>query len=143
MTVTERLEETQIATSAPLIQLTITAASKIQSMLDDNKLEGHGLRVFVAGGGCSGVQYGLGIAAGTREFDTVIESYGVKVFVDPTSLMYLEGSVIDFDDSPMGGGFRVDNPQPQTAASCDCGHSYQAQSSAAPAGGCGSGCACV
>ena len=111
------------------------AASKIQSLLAERNLTEHGLRVFVAGGGCSGMQYGMAIEPEAGEFDTVIDSNGVRVFVDPTSMMYLAGSTVDYVDNLMGGGFRIDNPN--AVSTCGCGHSFRTQGAAgASDGGC-------
>ena len=112
-----------------VVSLTDNASSRVKNLLGERNLEGYGLRVFVSGGGCSGMQYGMGLDAEAREFDTIVETGGVKVFIDPTSVMYLEGSVIDFEDNLMGGGFRVDNPQ--AVASCGCGHSFRTEGSSA------------
>lgn len=131
--VVEEAEET--------ITLLPAAVKKIQNLFTERNLAGHGLRVFVAGGGCSGMQYGMAIEKEAGEFDNVFEQEGVKVFVDPTSMMYLHGSTVDYVDNLMGGGFRIDNPN--AVASCGCGHSFRTAGSAAPAegGGCGnSGC---
>jgi len=112
------------------------AANKVRTLLAERDLAGHGLRVFVAGGGCSGMQYGMAIEREPGEFDSVFEYEGVKVFVDPTSLMYLAGSSIDYVDNLMGGGFRIDNPKAVTT--CGCGHSFRTTGSAgATGGGCG------
>ena len=69
---------------AEAITLLPAAADKIRSLLTERNLVDHGLRVFVAGGGCSGMQYGMAIEKEPGEFDTIIESNGVRVFVDPT-----------------------------------------------------------
>lgn len=124
---------------APAITLTSVAAAKVRALLAERNLPNHGLRVFVSGGGCSGMQYGMAIEGQPREFDTVVEDGGVKVIVDPTSMMYLEGATIDYVDNLMGGGFRIDNPN--AVASCGCGHSFRTSGSPAPAasGGCGCG----
>ncbi len=112
------------------------AAEKVKSLLTERNLPGHGLRVFVAGGGCSGLQYGMAIEKEPGEFDTVYESNGVKVFVDPTSVMYLAGSTVDYVESLMGGGFRIENPN--AVSTCGCGHSFR--TSGSPAAAEGSGC---
>ena len=65
-------------------------------MLAERNIPNHGLRVFVSGGGCSGLQYGMAFEAQAREFDTVVDQNGVKLFIDPTSLMYLAGASVDF-----------------------------------------------
>ncbi len=113
------------------------AAEKIRSLLSERNLAEHGLRVFVSGGGCSGMQYGMAIESQPGEFDTIFESNGVKVFVDPTSMMYLGGSTVDYVDNLMGGGFRIDNPQ--AVSTCGCGHSFRTQGQAGPASGAGCG----
>jgi iron-sulfur cluster assembly protein len=126
---------------APTLSLTPVAASKVKGILAERNLPEHGLRVFVSGGGCSGMQYGMAIEGSPREFDTVVEHDGVKIIVDPTSMMYLGGSVIDFVENLMGGGFKIENPN--ATATCGCGHSFRTGGGAAPAsgGGCGAdGC---
>ena len=81
------------------------------------------------------MQYGMAIEPEAGEFDTVIDSNGVRVFVDPTSMMYLAGSTVDYVDNLMGGGFRIDNPN--AVSTCGCGHSFRTQGAAgASDGGC-------
>lgn len=112
------------------------AIAKIKSLLAERNMPGYGLRVFVAGGGCSGMQYGMAIEPEPGEFDNVFEKEGVKVFVDATSMMYLGGASIDFVDNLMGGGFRIDNPQ--AVSTCGCGHSFRTSGSPGASGaGCG------
>tara|TARA_B100000745_G_scaffold196270_1_gene129302 strand:- start:141 stop:572 length:432 start_codon:yes stop_codon:yes gene_type:complete len=126
---------------APSIALTPTAVDKIRNLLSEKDTPSHGLRVFVSGGGCSGLQYGMALEPDSREYDTVIEANDVKIFVDPTSMMHLGGVSIDYAGDLIGGGFRIDNPNAVTT--CGCGHSFKTQDSApAPSGGgCGSsGC---
>jgi iron-sulfur cluster assembly protein len=119
---------------APAILLTELAASKLQNILAEKNMPDHGLRVFVAGGGCSGLQYGMAFESQPRDMDTVIDAHGLRVYVDPVSLDYLYGASIDFVDSLMGGGFRIENPN--AVAACGCGQSFRTKSSGeAPAGG--------
>jgi iron-sulfur cluster assembly accessory protein len=121
----------------PILSVTPLAAAKIQELLQARSIPNHALRVFVAGGGCSGLQYGMAFEEGPQEFDNVVETEGVRLIVDPTSVMYLGGATIDFVDSLMGGGFRIDNPN--AVSSCGCGHSFRTSGeSSADAGGCGS-----
>ena len=123
------------------IQLTSSAAEMVRNLLIQKNVPDYGLRVFVSGGGCSGMQYGMALDAEPGENDIVVDSDGVQIFVDSISMMYLTGSVVDYEDSIMGGGFRVDNPN--AVSSCGCGHSFKTSgsgSSPAPAGG--GGCAC-
>jgi iron-sulfur cluster assembly accessory protein len=123
------------------IQLTQTAASMVRNLLVQKNVPNHGLRVFVSGGGCSGMQYGMALEAEPRPYDHVIERDGVKVFVDPTSMMYLSGAAIDYEDNLMGGGFRIDNPN--AVSSCGCGHSFKTAAHGADAGHAGGGgCGC-
>lgn len=116
------------------------AADKIKSLLAERNLTEHGLRVFVAGGGCSGMQYGMAIEREAGEFDTIFESGGVKVFVDPTSMMYLGGATVDYVDNLMGGGFRIDNPN--AVSTCGCGHSFKTSGQAGQEQAHGDGCGC-
>ena len=125
------------------IQLTEAAADTVRNLLIQKEVPDYGLRIFVSGGGCSGMQYGMALDAGAGENDMVFEDSGVKIFVDSISMMYLSGSVVDYEDSLMGGGFRVDNPN--AASSCGCGHSFKTDSSTGAqssgysgGGGCGS-----
>jgi iron-sulfur cluster assembly accessory protein len=107
-----------------MINVTELAASKITELLDEENKAGAGLRVFVQGGGCSGFQYGLMIeendAAG--DADQVFESNGVKLFIDPISIRYLEGAEVDFVDNITGGGFTIKNPNAKST--CGCGSSF-------------------
>jgi iron-sulfur cluster assembly protein len=132
--------ETQVETAA--ITMTAAAEGKLRELLNARNIPTHGLRVFVAGGGCSGLQYGMAFEAESREFDTVVEQNGVRLFVDPTSMMYLGGASIDFVDSLMGGGFKIENPNAVSA--CGCGSSFKTKDSGAADEGssCGSGCGC-
>src|SRR5579859_1773626 len=110
-------------TDISVLSVTPLAAAKIQELLVARNIPGHALRVFVAGGGCSGLQYGMSFVEGAEEFDTVIEKDGVRLIIDPTSLLYIGGATIDFVDSLMGGGFRIDNPN--AVSTCGCGHSFR------------------
>jgi iron-sulfur cluster assembly protein len=120
------------------IAITSAAVDKVRQLLTERNLPDHGLRVFVAGGGCSGMQYGMSLEANPREFDHVMETNGVKLYVDPTSMMYLSGANIDYVDNLMGGGFRIDNPN--AVATCGCGHSFRTSEASAHAAGGGCGC---
>ncbi len=119
----------------PVLTVTPLAAAKIQELLQARNIPGYALRVFVAGGGCSGLQYGMAFEEGPQEFDAVVESDGVRLLVDPTSIMYIGGATIDFVDSLMGGGFRIDNPN--AVSTCGCGQSFRT-SGESSAGGCSS-----
>jgi len=124
-----------------MVTLTDKAAAEIRAIMEQNGGTYAGLRVFVAGGGCSGLSYGMEIAdqAATAE-DQVFESGGVQVIVDGQSYEYLKGAVIDFDDALTGGGFKINNPN--AAKSCGCGSSFATdeEGGATQGGGCGGGC---
>jgi iron-sulfur cluster assembly protein len=108
-----------------MITLTELAASRLQTLLQEKDLPEHGLRVFVQGGGCAGLQYGMAFESTAREDDTVVETKGVRLFVDPFSARCLDGASIDYQDTAMGGGFRVDNPNAR--AVCACGTSFRTE----------------
>ncbi len=113
-----------------VISMTPAAITKIKALMAEKQLEGYGLRIFVAGGGCSGLQYGMAFDNNPQEEDSITEVEGVKVFVDPVSLQYIRGSSVDFVDTLMSSGFRIDNPN--AVATCGCGNSFRtAQSGAA------------
>jgi iron-sulfur cluster assembly protein len=130
------LEQVQTDT----VYLTESAVSMVRNLLVQKNVPDYGLRVFVAGGGCSGLQYGMALEAEARPYDHVVEQEGVKIFIDPTSMMYLGQATIDYEDSLMGGGFRIENPNAVT--SCGCGSSFKPKN--APGGGYdnGGGCSC-
>jgi iron-sulfur cluster assembly protein len=107
-----------------ILTVTPQAAEVIRNLIVQRNLTDHALRVFVAGGGCSGLSYGMAFESNIQEYDTVVEvGDGVRVVIDDTSLMYLQGSTIDYVDSLMGGGFRIENPN--AVSTCGCGHSFR------------------
>jgi iron-sulfur cluster assembly protein len=108
-----------------MINLTEVAATQLYSMLLAEGLPDHGLRVFVQGGGCAGLQYGMAYERAAREDDIVLEIDDVRLYVDPFSAGYLEGATIDYEDTQRGSGFRVDNPN--ATASCACGNSFRSE----------------
>jgi len=120
-----------------MISMTTEAVGQLREFLVEQGTPDHALRVFVAPGGCSGLQYGMTIDEVADDGDEVVETDGVKVLVDNFSVMYLEGAEIDYVNSLMGGGFTVSNPN--AVAGCACGHSFDAGGNAGTAQGCGSG----
>ena len=109
-----------------MINVSETAAAKITELLSEENKTGSGLRVFVQGGGCSGFQYGLMIEEnGQGAGDQVYESHGVKLFVDPISVRYLNGAEVDFVDTVTGGGFTIKNPN--ATSTCGCGSSFSVE----------------
>jgi iron-sulfur cluster assembly protein len=120
-----------------MITITSEAAGQLKSFLADNGSPEAGLRVFVAPGGCSGLQYGMTIEDNAEDGDEVIETDGVRLLVDNFSAMYLMGAEVDYVNSLMGGGFTVHNPN--AVSGCACGHSFNAGENAQTANGCGCG----
>ena len=123
-----------------IVTITPSAATKLASVMAEKQLDGYALRVFVAGGGCSGLQYGMTFDNESFPGDTEFETSGLMVRVDSQSAQYISGANIDFIDSMMGGGFKIDNPN--AVSSCGCGSSFRPREEAgeAPArqgGGCG------
>jgi len=105
------------------IHLTDKAVEQVKRLMQQNSIpESHGLRVSVKGGGCSGLSYVLGFDDKPGDKDTILEAAGVRVFVDPKSLFYLSGTVLDFSDGLNGKGFVFNNPQAKKT--CGCGSSF-------------------
>ncbi|HUH97680.1 MAG TPA: iron-sulfur cluster assembly accessory protein [Anaerolineales bacterium] len=108
------------------ITLSPAASSAINNILTERKLEGYALRIFVSGGGCCGVNFGMALENNIRDEDTTFDANGVKVVVDEVSAGYLQGAHIDFVDDPeRGAGFTVDSPNVQAhehaEGECTCG----------------------
>lgn len=124
------------------VTLTEKAATEIKSLFERQGIENAALRVFVSGGGCSGLQYGMAIADEVEEGDVEFEQHGVRILVDPLSMNYISGASVDYVDDVMGGGFKIDNPN--AVRSCGCGSSFSTEDEAGGcgSGGCGSGCGC-
>ncbi len=109
----------------PLIEVTSTAEERIRALLTrDGKLETHGLRLKVVGGGCSGLRYELSFDDEVSEADTTLESGDVKLIVDEKSALYLAGTTLDFVDSLQESGFKMLNPNARNT--CGCGESFGA-----------------
>jgi iron-sulfur cluster insertion protein len=104
-----------------MITLTEPAIAKIQDLLAEENTPGLVLRVFVQGGGCSGMQYGFTFDQGRSEDDFDIPA-AVPVVVDSMSMQYLQGATINYREDLMGSSFVIDNPQAQTT--CGCGSSF-------------------
>ena len=103
------------------INVTENAAKQIRTQIT-KRGHGIGLRVGVKGGGCSGFSYVLDLTESQKETDEVFEQHGIKIICDPKSLLYLNGTTIDFKDEIMGRGFVFQNPNAST--SCGCGSSF-------------------
>jgi iron-sulfur cluster assembly protein/iron-sulfur cluster insertion protein len=107
--------------SSDMISLTPDAAKQVKVLQDEIGNAEKRLRVLVETGGCSGFQYGMSFDV-RKSDDLVVESNGVEILVDPTSMTYLEGSEVDFDDGLQGKGFEIRNPNAE--ATCGCGKSF-------------------
>lgn len=116
------------AAPQPVLAITQTAADRLSAMMREKELDGYALRVFVSGGGCSGLQYGMTFDNEVREGDNDFVSSDLRILVDPISARYLQGASVDFVDSLMGGGFKIENPN--AVSGCGCGHSFRAQDDA-------------
>jgi len=126
--------ETKILTptETAIITLTTAASDAVKNILTERKLEGYALRVYVAGGGCCGVNFGMALDNNFRDVDTTIDTNGVKVVIDEVSIDYLRGATIDFVNDPVrGAGFAVDSPNTQAhehgEGECGCGGSCSCQ----------------
>ena len=108
-----------------MITLTELAAAQLRNLLQEKAQSEQGLRVFVHTGGCAGLQYGMAFEAKAREGDTILESQGVRLYVDPFSASHLTGACIEYVDDPGGVGFRVENPNAVTV--CACGLSFRVE----------------
>lgn len=104
-----------------MITLTPRAAAQVRTLQSAQADAPGRLRLLVESGGCSGFQYGMSFD-GAKPDDAEFESEGVRIVLDPTSLAYLDGSLVDFDDGLHGKGFEIRNPNAQST--CGCGKSF-------------------
>src|ERR1044071_765242 len=129
----QELETKTITTiDTSVITLTTAASDTIKNILTERNLEGYALRVYVAGGGCCGVNFGMALDNNFRDVDTTFDVDGVKVVVDEVSIDYLRGAHIDYVNDPVrGAGFAVDSPSAQAhdhgEGGCGCGGSCSCQ----------------
>jgi iron-sulfur cluster assembly protein len=105
-----------------MVTLTESAVSEIKRLMEAQSLQNVGLRMGVKGGGCSGLSYTLNFEPEVREGDQVFEISGIKVVVDHKSLLYLEGTTLDYVNGLSGTGFKFVNPN--ATRSCGCGSSF-------------------
>jgi iron-sulfur cluster assembly accessory protein len=105
-----------------MIDLTEKAASQILKLQNEKNIQDpQRLRIFVEAGGCSGLEYGMSFDE-PKSDDVVLQSQGIEFLMDPSSLEFLKGSVVDFDDGLTGKGFDIRNPN--AANTCGCGKSF-------------------
>jgi iron-sulfur cluster assembly protein len=113
------------AESAPVdLKLTDSAVRQVKHLLSRDQREGHGLRVSIADGGCSGFSYKLDFEKEEKSGDIVLRFDDLNVFIDPQSVSYLNGTIIDFTSGLYGGGFKFSNPN--ATGTCGCGTSFSA-----------------
>ena len=135
---TKTVTETETIT----INLSTAASDAVKNILAERKLEGYGLRVYVAGGGCCGVNFGMALDNNFRDVDTTFDLNGIKVVVDEVSIDYLRGASIDYVNDPVrGAGFAVDSPNAK-GGECSCGNGGHAHASSGSCGCGGGSCAC-
>lgn len=121
------------------ITLSERAACELRDLMASEGKMDAALRIWVAGGGCSGLQYGMAIDDQPAEDgDQSFEHHGVKILIDGMSINYMEGATVDFVDDDLGGGFKIENPN--ATGSCGCGSSFKTEGGP-EGGGCGS-CGC-
>ena len=132
-----------------LFTLTPAASQAVKDILEQRNLEGYALRVYVASGGCCGVNFGMALDNNFRDIDTLFDADGVQVVVDNMSMDYLREASIDFVNDPQhGAGFAVNSPNAKKGhghehgeGGCACGSNSSSDGSGS--GGCGGGsCGC-
>ena len=104
------------------IVITERASEKVFAFMEQQGKKGWGLRVRVAGGGCSGLQYQLELEDAAKPGDKVIDAGTLKIFVDLKSALYLAGAEIDYVEEMMASGFKITNPNARST--CGCGQSF-------------------
>lgn len=132
-----------VTLEAPVVTSAVTisdrAAAELLDLKSGQNRPDSALRIWVAGGGCSGLQYGMALDDDKEADDQEFTHNGVKIWIDSLSLGYMEGAIVDYVDDVLGGGFKIENPQ--ATSSCGCGSSFKTEGSTCGSGGCGSGCA--
>ena len=121
-----------VGTDTPFLTLSTAASDAVKNILQERNLEGYALRVYVAGGSCCGVNFGMALDNNFRDVDTTFDMDGVKVVVDEVSIDYLRGASIDFVNDPeRGAGFAVNSPNAKGhehgEGGCGCGGSCSCQ----------------
>mgnify|MGYP002721789112 FL=1 len=104
------------------IDITESAIKRLSTLLKDEEDKNTKLRIYITGGGCSGFQYGFTFDSNKSDDDLIIEKESVSIVVDPMSMQYLIGSVLDFTEGLEGSRFVIKNPNAKTT--CGCGSSF-------------------
>lgn len=122
--------ETPVTTAVPvecregneaLVRLTEPAGARVLALVARER-QGDYLRIAISGGGCNGLSYKLRFAEGPKKGDILVRTSGARVLVDSKTALYLKGTVVDYSDRMIGGGFKFTNPNAK--ASCSCGESF-------------------
>ncbi len=111
-----------VAPKTPPVSLTPNAIAKVKEIMAQQTPVPSGLRVGVVGGGCSGFSYSMSFENGAGMMDKVFDMEGLKVYVDSTSLMYLNNCIVDYVETLEGAGFKFENPN--VKSTCGCGSSF-------------------
>ncbi len=114
--------EQETSKKAPPLNLTPTAIAKVREIMATQDPIPAGLRIGVVGGGCSGFQYSMAFENQSGMMDKVFNFEDLKVFIDATSLMYLQGCTVDYVETLEAAGFKFENPQ--VKSTCGCGSSF-------------------
>ncbi|MBN1304128.1 MAG: iron-sulfur cluster assembly accessory protein [Anaerolineales bacterium] len=103
------------------ISITPAAAEAVRNVLTQRNLEGYALRIYIAGNGCKGPQFGMALDNNIKDTDLTIESNGISVVIDDITINYLKDASIDYINDPQyGAGFIVNSPHNQAAGGCSC-----------------------
>lgn len=106
------------------MEVTAKAAAELKTIMEKQKKETCGLRIFVAGLGCSGPSYGLAFEEKPDKSDSILESNGIKLYIEKMVAEILEGAKLDYITTPNGSGFIITNPNAQSACSSGCDHCH-------------------
>ena len=112
----------EVTKKAPPVSLTANAVSKVKEIMGQQNPVPAGLRIGVVGGGCSGFSYSMQFENGAGMMDKTFDMDGLKVYVDATSVMYLNGCIVDYVETLEGAGFKFENPN--VKSTCGCGSSF-------------------
>jgi iron-sulfur cluster assembly protein len=116
-------DERGVIGMAQVVEITEAASFQVKEMMRHNEEEDSFLRVAVKGGGCSGLTYGMGFEKEQGSDDDILEQFGIRILVAREDAPILNGTVVDYKQSLMGGGFTIENPN--AIASCGCGTSFR------------------
>lgn len=111
-----------------IVTLTNRAVQEVKDLISQQDDENLSLRIYVSGGGCSGLSYGIAIDENTEETDIKYKFEDLDIVIDNISAKYLQDAVVDFvEDDNLGGGFKFNNPNEKAGSGCGCGKSFSAE----------------